>query len=80
MSPVCAAALRASQPPACTGCGRIDPVTGTGPIGMCMVLDQDDGTQIIICKRCPRAWRGRLEHTPDGGLMVVGGVPTEDPA
>ncbi|MCC6321130.1 MAG: hypothetical protein IT438_06800 [Phycisphaerales bacterium] len=73
-----AAIARATMPRLCTCCGGVDPETGTGPLRGCTAMDQGDGTDLVICRMCPRAWRGRLDES-GGKLVLTGGVPAETP-
>ncbi|MCC6907037.1 MAG: hypothetical protein IT430_03770 [Phycisphaerales bacterium] len=66
--------VRAMAPRLCTCCGGVDPETGTGPLRGCTQLNDD----LIICRGCPRAWRGRLDDS-GGRLVLTGGVPAETP-
>jgi len=50
-----------------------DPMS-PGPILGCTHLGD-----LIICRRCPKAWRGELQERDDGVLLVINGVPAETP-
>ena len=73
------AALAALRPHVCRFCAGVDPVAGRGPIrGYTRLTGHGENNENILCRMCPKAWRGRVEDSPNGWPVIVG-VPTENP-
>ncbi len=54
----------------CPACGDIDPATRSGPFSPGLMVPQEDGTCLCMCKLCARSFRARLEEDADGTIIA----------
>lgn len=63
---------RAVASTVCPSCSSVDLVKGTGVVAQAILLDDDEGFDIVHCMGCATTYRGRVvERSERGGLVLT---------